>query len=62
SATARRFAKTPEKMVLIAIFFSIIAVSGGLLLSSWKDTPAGPSVVICAGLIFLLSLFKKEYH
>lgn len=60
SASARRFAKTPEQMVLVAILFSIIAVSGGLLLSGWKDTPAGPSVVICAGLLFLASLLKKE--
>lgn len=60
SATARRFARTPEMMVIYAIFFSIIAVTGGLLFSAFKDTPAGPSVVICAGSLFLLSLFKKE--
>lgn len=60
SATARRFATTPEKMVIYAIIFSIIAVTGGLLLSGIKDTPAGPSVVVCAGGIFLLSLLKKE--
>lgn len=62
SATARRFARTPEKMVTIAILFSIIAVTGGLILSAWKDTPAGPSVVICAGLLFILSLLKQEHN
>lgn len=61
SATARRFAKNPEQMVYIAVLFSILSVTGGLLLSGWKDTPAGPSVVICAGGLFLLSLCKKEY-
>ncbi|EER47503.1 high-affinity zinc uptake system membrane protein [Actinobacillus minor NM305] len=60
SATARRFAKTPEAMVIYAIGFSIIAITGGLLLSSIKDTPAGPSVVVCAGGLFLMSLLKKE--
>ncbi|MDO9647819.1 zinc ABC transporter permease subunit ZnuB [Glaesserella parasuis] len=60
SATARRFAKTPETMVIYAIGLSILSVSGGLLLSALKDTPAGPSVVVCAGTIFLLSLIKKE--
>ena len=60
SAIARRFARTPEAMVVYAIIFSIIAVSFGLLLSGIKDTPAGPSVVVCAGVLFLLSLFKKE--
>ncbi|QGM80928.1 zinc ABC transporter permease subunit ZnuB [Otariodibacter oris] len=60
SATARRFARTPEVMVLYSVLFSIISVSGGLLLSSIKDTPAGPSVVICAGFLFMLSLCKKQ--
>lgn len=60
SATARRFAKSPEQMTAYAIAFSMLAVTGGLLLSGFKDTPAGPSVVICAGIIFLFSLFKKE--
>lgn len=60
SATARRFARTPEAMVIYATVFSIIAVSLGLLFSGIKDTPAGPSVVVCAGALFLLSLFKKE--
>lgn len=62
SATARRFANSPEKMVSYAIFFSILAITGGLLFSSLKDTPAGPSVVICAGAMFLLSLLKKSQH
>lgn len=60
AATARRFARSPEQMVFYAILTSALAVSGGLLLSAWKDTPAGPSVVICAGLLFLSSLCKKE--
>ncbi|EQA15314.1 high-affinity zinc uptake system membrane protein znuB [Glaesserella parasuis 174] len=60
SATARRFAKTPETMVIYAIGLSILSVSGGLLLSALKDTPAGPSVVVCAGTLFLFSLIKKE--
>ncbi|WP_373778862.1 zinc ABC transporter permease subunit ZnuB [Glaesserella sp.] len=62
SATARRFAKTPETMVGYAILFSILSVTGGLIFSAFKDTPAGPSVVVCAGLLFLISLCKKEYN
>lgn len=60
AAIARRFARTPEAMVGYAVVFSILSVTGGLLFSGWKDTPAGPSVVICAGILFLLSLAKKE--
>ncbi|MDP8033701.1 zinc ABC transporter permease subunit ZnuB [Pasteurella atlantica] len=60
SATARRFAKSPEQMTAYAILFSILSVSGGLLFSAFKDTPAGPSVVICAACLFGLSLWKKD--
>ncbi|OOH92148.1 zinc ABC transporter permease [Pasteurellaceae bacterium 15-036681] len=62
AATARRFARSPESMVCYAILCSLISVTGGLLFSAFKDTPAGPSVVICAGMLFLLSLYKKEYN
>ncbi|MDH2998131.1 high-affinity zinc transporter membrane component [Pasteurellaceae bacterium LFhippo2] len=62
AATARRFAKSPEAMVFYAILCSLFSVTGGLTLSAFKDTPAGPSVVICAGMLFLLSLYKKEHN
>lgn len=60
SATARRFADTPEKMVFIAVGISISAVTLGLVLSAFYDTATGPSVVISAAFLFLLSLLKKE--
>ncbi|TCP90133.1 RNA-binding protein Hfq [Cricetibacter osteomyelitidis] len=60
AATARRFATTPESMVLFAVIISMISVTLGLLLSGFYDTAAGPSVVICASGLFLLSLLRKE--
>ncbi|MDG6897982.1 high-affinity zinc transporter membrane component [Actinobacillus delphinicola] len=60
AACARRFARTPEQMVFIGVIFSMLAVCLGLLLSAFYDTPAGPSVVIGAAVLFILSLFKKE--
>lgn len=59
SATARRFAKTPEQMVFIAILCSQVAVCLGLTLSAFYNTPAGPSVVLGASGLFLMSLLKK---
>lgn len=61
AATARRFANTPEKMTLVAVFISILAISMGLLLSAYYDTAAGPSVVICSALLFSVSLLKKQH-
>ncbi|HBO39412.1 MAG TPA: zinc ABC transporter permease subunit ZnuB [Pasteurellaceae bacterium] len=61
AATARRFARTPESMAMIAVLISMIAVSMGLALSAFYNTAAGPSVVICSSFLFLLSLLKKNY-
>lgn len=59
AATARRFARSPEQMALLAVAFGIIAVTTGLTFSAFYDTPAGPSVVLGAALLFLLSSLKK---
>ncbi len=60
AATARRFARTPEQMAGFAVLVGIIAVTGGLAFSAVYDTPAGPSVVLCATGMFILSLMKKQ--
>ena len=54
AATARRLASGPEKMVLMAVGFGMIAVACGLTLSWHLDTPAGPSIVVAAFMVFLL--------
>ncbi|MDH5902190.1 zinc ABC transporter permease subunit ZnuB [Vibrio splendidus] len=55
AATARKFANTPEQMAFLASVTGSIAVFGGLSLSWFYDTPAGPSVVISAAAMFMLS-------
>ncbi|WP_213878140.1 zinc ABC transporter permease subunit ZnuB [Pseudomonas sp. dw_358] len=55
AAAAQRHARSPEQMALGASVLGVIAVCGGLGLSWFKDTPAGPSIVVCAALLFLLS-------
>lgn len=55
AAAARRFAHTPEQMAGLAILVGILALVGGLVLSLHWDTPAGPSIVLAAGLLFLLT-------
>ncbi|MBE02310.1 zinc ABC transporter permease subunit ZnuB [Marinobacter lutaoensis] len=55
AATARRLARTPEHMVGLAMIFGCLAVAGGLALSWYLDTPAGPSVVVTAFATFLLT-------
>jgi zinc transport system permease protein len=56
AAAARRFAKTPEMMALMAAAAGCLAVAGGLFGSLKFDTPSGPSIVVAALGLFLLSL------
>ena len=60
AATARRFAKTPEMMAILAILFGSVAVIAGLLGSYQWDTPAGPSIVLSAAALFVLVFMLPE--
>ncbi len=51
-ATARYFTHSPESMALLATVFGVVAVIGGLGMSLWLDTPAGPSVVVVGVGVF----------
>jgi len=60
AATARRFAPTPEIMAVMASLAGALSVSGGLLASLQFDTPSGPSIVVAALVLFLLSLLRLK--
>ncbi len=60
AATARRFSKSPEQMACYSSLIGICAVFGGMSLSWYQDTPAGPSIVVIAALFFLLSQLKRD--
>jgi holliday junction DNA helicase RuvB len=51
---------SPEQMAGVAVLVGMVAVTGGLTFSAFYDTPAGPSVVLCAALLFILSMMKKQ--
>jgi zinc transport system permease protein len=55
AAIARPFSRTPEQMALLAALAGALAVVLGLAGSWFWDTPAGPSIVVAAALMFLLS-------
>lgn len=61
AAAARRLAGSPEGMALWAVVIGCVAVGGGLALSLQADTPAGPSIVLAAAALFLLTaLFPRR--
>jgi zinc transport system permease protein len=55
AASARRLARNPEQMAGLAVVYGWLAVALGLWGSLQWDTPTGPSVVVAAAALFLLS-------
>src|ERR1700712_2973043 len=60
AAAGPRHARSPEQMALGASIIGVVAVCGGLALSWFKDTPAGPSIVVSAAALFLLSFLLPK--
>ena len=60
AAASRRLTRTPEAMAMVASVLGCIAVSLGLAVSFYCDSPAGPSIVLAATVLFVLTLGKKQ--
>ncbi len=55
AAAARQFSRTPEQMVMVAALLGLVAVTLGLSMSWFWDSPAGPSIVVASAMLFSLS-------
>ena len=55
AAAARPFSQTPERMAAIAAVIGALSALGGLHLAYTFDTPAGPTMVCVAAVMFALS-------
>lgn len=60
AAASRRLTSTPETMALVASVIGCISVCLGLLASYYWDSPAGPSIVLAATGLFIVTLRKKQ--
>ena len=56
AAAAQSLSRTPEQMAVLAAIIGVISGGGGLYGSLVLDTPSGPSIVVMAGILFLISL------
>ncbi len=56
AAAARRLSATPEGMAVLSVVLAAAAVLAGLFMSAAWGTVAGPSIVLSAGLLFILTL------
>ena len=62
AAAARRFSRTPEQMAVIASIMGALSVAGGLGGSFTLNTPAGPSIVVVALILFGLGALAPVIH
>jgi zinc transport system permease protein len=60
AAAARRLSASPETMAVWSSIIAAMAVVAGLMMSAIWGTIAGPSVVLCASLIFILTLATPQ--
>ncbi len=56
SAAARFWAKTLDNMLIISVLMSFTSCYLGLLFSFYFDLPAGPSIVLSLGAVYVVSL------
>lgn len=59
AAAARSLSRTPETMAALAVLVGGLSGLGGLGLSLWQDTPAGPSIIVVAAGLFALSSLRR---
>ena len=60
AAAARQFTRSPETMALGASAAGALSVVLGLAASLRFDTPGGPSIVVAAAALFVLSLLIRR--
>ena len=57
AAASRNISNSPSSMIVLSICVSIMSVLIGLFTSLEWDTPSGPSIIVAALILFIISLF-----
>ncbi|WP_367433416.1 metal ABC transporter permease [Snodgrassella alvi] len=55
--SARLWQKSMGGILMIAAIIAVLCGYIGLLLSFYIDLPSGPAIILCCGLVYILSLF-----
>ena len=63
AAAARPLAKSPEQMAVFASLIGMLSVCAGMAGSFIWDTPTGPTIVVSAASLFVMSqVFNAVVH
>ena len=60
AATARNISNTPNQMIFLATLVGIISVIAGLFTSLELNTSSGPTIIVVALILFIVSLVPLE--
>lgn len=60
AASAAQFAASIARMMIIAVFLSMIVTVSGLLLSYSPDLPSGSTIIVLSGLVYVLSILLRR--
>jgi zinc transport system permease protein len=60
AAMARQFTHDFKRMMLLSVLFGIAFTQCGLWLSYLLDWPSGATIILVAGVIFLISFFVRQ--
>ena len=60
AATARNISNSPNQMVFLATLVGIISVIAGLFTSLELNTSSGPTIIVVALILFIISLIPLE--
>ena len=60
AAAAAQFAGSIARMMIIAIILSMVTTVSGLLLSYAPDLPSGSTIIVVAGVVYLISLLLRR--
>ena len=62
AAIARNFANKPSQMLFLALLFSLLTMTGGLLFATFFSLPSGPSIISFGSLVLVLSILASRIY
>lgn len=60
AASAAQFVSSIKRMMLLSVIFSIFITTSGLVISYEPDLPSGSTIIILAGIFYLLSIVAQR--
>lgn len=61
ASIAGLYAKKWSSMMIAAVLLSMLFTSGGIAVSYCWDWPCGPTIVLLAGMVYLLALLERKW-